>query len=129
MRKGECPTLDRARKSMQIHITSGAYTGKLPSMDILAERYGTSRLTMRNALKELEAKGLVHIRQGRGSFVIPSELQEVSSSPDKIPGTFSEAIIRYSEFLRNPQIPREVRARMILLADLQMELFGDFRSQ
>ena len=44
---------------------------RLPSENELAERYGTSRPTVRRALALLKAEGLVVTEQGRGVFVRP----------------------------------------------------------
>lgn len=40
----------------------------LPSEGDLSRQYGLSRITVRQALKSLESKGLVYSAQGRGSF-------------------------------------------------------------
>lgn len=45
---------------------------KLPPHDELCEKWGVSRVTLREALKKLELFGLVEIYQGRGTFVIQS---------------------------------------------------------
>ena len=42
---------------------------RLPSENELAERYGTSRPTVRRAIALLKAEGLVNTEQGRGAFV------------------------------------------------------------
>jgi GntR family transcriptional regulator len=44
---------------------------RLPSENELAERYGTSRPTVRRAIALLKAEGLVVTEQGRGAFVRP----------------------------------------------------------
>src|SRR6187551_2770568 len=44
---------------------------KLPSENQLAERFGTTRPTVRRALALLKAEGLVTTEQGRGVFVRP----------------------------------------------------------
>jgi len=44
---------------------------RLPSENRLAERYGTTRPTVRRALALLKAEGLVTTEQGRGVFVRP----------------------------------------------------------
>src|SRR3954471_4073923 len=44
---------------------------KLPSENQLAERFGTTRPTVRRALALLKAEGLVSTQQGRGVFVRP----------------------------------------------------------
>ncbi|MEV4435710.1 GntR family transcriptional regulator [Streptomyces sp. NPDC049555] len=45
---------------------------RLPTEDALAEHYGVSVLTMRQALKELEAEGLISRHRRRGTFIEPS---------------------------------------------------------
>lgn len=42
---------------------------KLPTERTLAERYGVSRIPVREAMKTLAAMGLTHTRRGSGSFV------------------------------------------------------------
>lgn len=41
----------------------------LPSERLLAEQYGVHRHTLRRAMAELEAEGLVSVQQGRGTFI------------------------------------------------------------
>ena len=41
----------------------------LPSERLLAEQYGVHRHTLRRAMAELEADGLVSVQQGRGTFI------------------------------------------------------------
>jgi GntR family transcriptional regulator len=54
-------------------ILEGRLAGgeRLPSHNELAERYRTSRTTMRRAIALLKAEGLVDTEQGRGAFVRP----------------------------------------------------------
>jgi GntR family transcriptional regulator len=44
-------------------------TGALPKEEALGERFGVSRVTVRRALADLAAQGLVESRHGRGTFV------------------------------------------------------------
>lgn len=50
---------------------NGAYgaTGKLPSEAQLCERFGVSRITVRQALDRLEEEGTVERKQGKGTYV------------------------------------------------------------
>ena len=45
--------------------------GKLPSEPQLAKQLGVSRATLREAMRIFETQGLIHRRQGVGTFVIP----------------------------------------------------------
>ncbi|TGN57472.1 GntR family transcriptional regulator [Paracoccus liaowanqingii] len=49
-------------------LTEEERTRALPSEGDLSRKFGLSRITVRHALKKLEAKGLVYSAQGRGSF-------------------------------------------------------------
>lgn len=44
---------------------------RLPTEERLAEHYGVSVLTMRQALKELEDEGLISRHRRRGTFIVP----------------------------------------------------------
>jgi len=50
----------------------------LPSEGDLSRQYGLSRITVRQALKRLEAKGLVYSAQGRGSFPTVPRVKGIS---------------------------------------------------
>ena len=56
-------------------VLNGSYppNSLLPSETELAERYGLSRLTVREAIKSLRAQAVVRVEQGRGTFVNPAE--------------------------------------------------------
>ncbi|MBC2885462.1 GntR family transcriptional regulator [Ochrobactrum sp. CM-21-5] len=55
---------------------------RLPSEDQLVDRFGVSRTTVRKAIENLVARGLVEIRRGKGTFVaqprISQELTELT---------------------------------------------------
>lgn len=44
-------------------------TGRLPTEGELSEQYSVSRITIRRAMDELSAKGLVEKKQGKGTFI------------------------------------------------------------
>ncbi len=43
---------------------------RLPSLEVLAERFGVARLTMRQAVKKLEQEGLLCSRRGQGIVIV-----------------------------------------------------------
>lgn len=49
---------------------------RLPTEEALAEHYGVSVLTMRQALKELESEGLISRHRRRGTFIKPDARRE-----------------------------------------------------
>ena len=42
---------------------------RFPPHEVLCERWGVSRVTLREALKKLDTKGLIEIHQGKGTYV------------------------------------------------------------
>ncbi len=59
-------------------LTHAERARALPSEVDLSRQYGLSRITVRQALKCLEAKGLVYSSQGRGSFPTIPRVQGIS---------------------------------------------------
>ena len=53
-----------------IHHKTFAKTGRLPPEKELAVRFGVNRHTVRRAVAELEAEGLVRTEHGRGTFIL-----------------------------------------------------------
>jgi len=76
---------DGVSKQIATNIRNAIVTGelkveqKLPTEEELAERFGVSRPTIREALKRLAAQNLIHTRRGPagGSFVKKPSLEEM----------------------------------------------------
>jgi DNA-binding transcriptional regulator YhcF (GntR family) len=62
---------DRVYHLLYSRISNGDYPAnrKLPSETTLAEEFGVSRPVLRTALERLREQGLIHSRQGAGSYV------------------------------------------------------------
>lgn len=77
---------------LRIMIFNGNWKSgdKLPSENDLAEMFGVSRITIRQALQKLGAIGLVETRVGEGSFV--RELDSGIIMNDLIPALYLEGI-------------------------------------
>ncbi|MEV5510030.1 GntR family transcriptional regulator [Streptomyces orinoci] len=66
---------------------------RLPTEEALAEHYGVSVLTMRQALKELEAEGLITRHRRRGTFIEPSARR---TSPVRLLGSVDTIVAQQS---------------------------------
>lgn len=68
----------RIAEAMAALLKSGAHPPgfPLPPERVLCERYGVSRMTLRQAMSILERDGLIESHRGRGTFVAPNRLQK-----------------------------------------------------
>jgi GntR family transcriptional repressor for pyruvate dehydrogenase complex len=75
---------DRLARQIRGSIQSGDFRrgDRLPPIMEMARRFGVGHPTIREALKKLEAMGVVDIRHGSGVFVSRSEEVLVLASPD-----------------------------------------------
>ncbi|WP_095448803.1 GntR family transcriptional regulator [Ochrobactrum quorumnocens] len=75
------PLYAKVEATLASEIANGilARGAQLPPEDILIERFGVSRTTVRKAVENLVVRGLVEIRRGKGTFVTePKILQELT---------------------------------------------------
>lgn len=70
---------DQVYQQMQDQIVSGDWKPgtRIPSENELAEQFGVSRVTVRNALQKLAALGLIETRLGDGSYVCQAEAKAI----------------------------------------------------
>lgn len=79
------PLYRQLMQRIRADIASGVYPvhGRIPSEAELGAKYQVSRVTVRKALAELTRDGLLHRRQGKGTFVcaprLRRDLREVTS--------------------------------------------------
>jgi GntR family transcriptional regulator, phosphonate transport system regulatory protein len=98
------------QQSIESEIAGGsrAAGSRLPTEAELAARFGVNRHTVRRAMEELEARGLVRVEQGRGSFVAEDVLDYTLG-----PRT------RFSEIIRRQN--RAPEGRLLRVAELPAE--------
>ena len=64
------PKHEQVRNVLIHAIEAGEFPdGRLPTEPQLCERFDVSRITVRRAVSDLEAMGIVQRQQGRGTFV------------------------------------------------------------
>ena len=78
--RGDSPLFRRIANSLAESIGRGDYPvgGQLPTEFALMRMFGASRFTIREALAELRARGLVASRRGLGSVVLRAAPQEAA---------------------------------------------------
>lgn len=76
-RISEAPLYRRIEEDLLSQIAEGQILPgeAIPTERELCEHYGVSRITIRRAIRELETRGYVHRRQGKGTFVNRSRIQ------------------------------------------------------
>ena len=77
--RGATTTPDLIAETLREEILRGQVApGQALRQEELADRFGVSRLPVRDALLRLEAQGLVHVYPNRGAFVITLSADEVT---------------------------------------------------
>lgn len=75
---GPTPLYHQLKQIVRAEIERGQYQpgDRLPSEPELIQRYGVSRITVRQAFDELEAEGLVVRRHGKGTYVAEKRIEQ-----------------------------------------------------
>lgn len=75
---GVPPLYQQLKKSLYGQIESGHFKpGQLiPSERRLCEQYGMSRITVRRCIEEMTNEGMLHRKQGKGTFVAPLKVKQ-----------------------------------------------------
>lgn len=76
------PLYARVEAALAAEIAAGILpaSSQLPTEDRLIERFTVSRTTVRKAVENLVARGLVEIRRGKGTFVTEPKLTQALTS-------------------------------------------------
>lgn len=91
---------------------------KLPTEEELCEKYNLSRTTVRNALKDLENKGLIRRERSLGTFI---SMAKISQGP-KILKSFTEDMIDKGYTPYSKELERKViKSHGIISKKLQIE--------
>lgn len=131
------PLYHQAKFALRDAIESGEWESgqQLPNEDKLAESFGVSKVTVRQALQELASLGYVRREQGRGTFVSrpkfdqgPRELTSFSEEMQRhnltassrvIEGALTKADDRVAEALQVPKGEPVFMLKRLRLADAE----------
>ncbi len=108
---GPVPLYHQLKLLLQQDIAQGVYqpSGRLPSEPELIRKFGVSRITVRQALDELEAEGMVVRRHGKGTYVAEPRIEQ--------------ELLRLTDFVEDMQqadcIPRRVSWRSCMSRRVQ----------
>ncbi len=117
-RKEIIPLYSRVSNILYNRIVSGQYEPgeKLPTEDELAQNYGVSKITIRNALSRLEAEGLINRIRAKGTFVsqtIPETKQYIYTSLEKMDKAFKRSDTKPLDLdiiqVGNSRTPNDIR--------------------
>lgn len=100
--------------SEEIKSLQGTYSA-LPSEGDLSREFGVSRVTIRNALKQLEARGAIYSEQGRGYFTTTSRMRGLSgfhSFTSEVRRLGGVPASRLLDFQRDARLPEAFRKHL-----------------
>ena len=111
---GRTTLVERISSELRREVSAMSYPpgSRLPPEAQLAEQFGVSRPTIRAALHELDAMGIVQTQHGVGTFVtekpaVRSGLERLDSITDSIRAMGREPGMVYSSRLIRPVLPDE----------------------
>jgi len=75
-RSSPLPLWAQLASDLRRRLAADEFAERLPTESELVEYYDVSRHTVREALRHLRAEGVITARQGQGTFVVRSELED-----------------------------------------------------
>jgi DNA-binding FadR family transcriptional regulator len=116
------------------HITSQkiAPGQSLPSSIQLAEQFGVSRAIVREAMKSLEAKGMITISNGKRAMVNPANNQVLVDYFDRMASHRDEALIELLELRKGIEVQGALLAAQRRTASEMQEMWdlvGEMRTR
>lgn len=75
-RSSPLPLWAQLASDLRRRLAADEFADRLPTESELVEHYDVSRHTVREALRHLRAEGVITARQGQGTFVVRSELDD-----------------------------------------------------
>jgi GntR family transcriptional regulator len=115
--EGPFPLYEQIKQRLRGEIARGTYQpgDKLPSEQELLQRFGVSRITVRQAISDLERDGLVTRRHGKGTFVTATRItQDLVRLTDFVEDMEQAGLTPSSRVLAHATAPAEPSVRAAL---------------
>lgn len=86
------PLYQQLKVALRRSLAAGVWAPDqaIPTERKLTEQYGVSRITVRQALADLVADGLLYRRHGKGTFVAPGSVQPIAETLSDLTGHLEE---------------------------------------
>lgn len=112
----------RLHQDLRELITSAEAGERLPSEPKLAERFGVSRATLREAMRTFETQGLIQRQQGVGTFVThPSGVMEAGLEALESIETLAERIglsVQMGDYELDRRVANDAETRLLNAAEV-----------
>ncbi|MDB4894578.1 MAG: GntR family transcriptional regulator [Firmicutes bacterium] len=114
------PLYQQLKIALRRSLEAGVWAADqaIPTERELTAQYGVSRITVRQALADLVAEGLLYRRHGKGTFVAPGAVQPISETLSDLTGHLEELLRRGLDpeievlSLTKQPLPNEVAAAL-----------------
>ncbi|HTV12421.1 MAG TPA: GntR family transcriptional regulator [Acidimicrobiales bacterium] len=108
------PLWAKVLADLRRRLANGEFARKFPGDTELVETYGVSRHTVREAVRRLQAEGLLERRRGRGSFISAPAIEQPVGTLYSFYRSIEEAGIAQESVVRHLEERRDDRAEAML---------------
>jgi GntR family transcriptional regulator len=108
-RDGPIPLWAQVLGDLRSRLARGEFTGRFPGDEELRDAYGVSRHTVREAVRRLQAEGVIERGRGRGTFVTNTVIEQPLGALYSLfrsveaQGFVQRSIVRYLEERRDEE--------------------------
>ncbi len=108
-RNSPLPLWAQVLSDLRVRLARGEFTGRFPGDEELRETYGVSRHTVREAVRRLQAEGIIERGRGRGTFVTGALIEQPLGALYSLfrsveaQGYVQRSVVRYLEERRDEE--------------------------
>jgi GntR family transcriptional regulator len=113
----------QVRHDLEARLASGEFDVRFPTDRELIDRYRVSRHTVREAVRSMQADGVVVRQRGRGSFLATEGIEQRLGTAFSLFDTIEASGLRQRSVVLDQRITTSPRAAMVLETHPDTELF------